>query len=969
MTDPNTPKPTGNTPLNDPESEANAETVADAAASGASSGQRSTPAAASTDKPGSGARAGSTAPMPEILGRYRVLGEIGRGGMGSVYAAVRADDAFKQRVAIKVMRLGLDTEDMLARFELERQVLGAINHPNIARVYDAGVTPDGRPYFVMELVEGKPIDRYCDDNMLSVQARLELFAKVCAAVHVAHQNLVVHRDIKPANILITAEGEPKLLDFGIAKLLNPQLASIDPMTRADQRLLTYEYASPEQVTGDPITTASDVYALGVLLYELLAGHRPYEITKRVYEEAVRVICSTEPQRPSTAVSRAITTRGPGEVIETITGEEIARRREMQLARLKRRLSGDLDNIVLKAMRKTPTRRYTSAEDLAADIDRHLTGQTVTARPPTWDYRASKFVRRHKAAVVVAAIVGITITGGAVATTWQWQRADAQRELAETRYEQLRSLAAVFDDIDDDLGQLQGATAVRVAITDTLVRTLEALEPAAADDPQLSLDLAAGYRRAGAIAAGEAASIESATRYLDAAAEAIVRVPDDTPRRASELARINLERSRVFGRAGDPAQAEALAIEAVRVAAEAVARSRADARDPAEAISTGVDAFEQLAVILLRRGEFEAAGTEAERAIDLALSALEVDPDSKPAGDSLAQAHEIAGRIASAAQDHARATDAFSRAIDLRTRLAEADVREPENLRRLITLHERLGREHLRQENTNGAEAAFTKLQLLAEQRFEANPFSSRAFEDLARSYESAGDLWFSTRDYTRAQTAYQRFLERAERGVEADPIDRQRQRMLALALKKIADVRRAQSEPEAAIEHYRRSLARYIPLIDSEPQNVAFRFDELWITYFLGRLLEDRGDTQAALRTFARGLDAGEFLLTRPSPEPRWGVITAECARGLARQHLERDEGGQAVQLLARAQTLRPSATWNTLNDEARAFRLIEDATAERDRLQRLIDTVNELVNDERPAPEAAIEARAKARVRLAELG
>jgi serine/threonine protein kinase/tetratricopeptide (TPR) repeat protein len=955
--DPNQNTPEHDRPRGDPERAPHDESAEDATLPDESpSDLRETVAGG---QPAPGTR--FTPPLPEVLGNYRVLGEIGRGGMGSVYAAVRTDDAFKQRVAIKVMRLGLDTEDMLSRFELERQVLGSINHPNIARVYDAGVTPDGRPYFVMELVEGKPIDRYCDDNMLSLQARLTLFTKVCAAVHVAHQNLVVHRDIKPANILVTAKGEPKLLDFGIAKLLNPELAAIDPMTRADQRLLTYEYASPEQVTGDPITTASDVYALGVLLYELLTGHRPYEITKRVYEEAVRVICSTEPQRPSTAVSRAITTRGPGDTVRTITGEEIASRREMQLTRLKRRLSGDLDNIVLKAMRKTPGRRYLSAEDLAGDIDRHLTGQTVSARPPTWDYRAGKFIRRHKSAVAAVGLVALTLVVGITATTWQWTRAEQERAVAERRYDQLRDLAGAFDQIERDIETREGATAARAVIADSLVRTLRSMEVAATGDPQLTLDLVSGYRRAGAIAGGEGGDLGAAREHLEQADSLLQSVPPSLPRRDEESARIDLELARVLDRAGDPADAESRA----RAAAETAERARPTSPDPIALGVVGVEAYERLAAGLLSRGDPEGAKTAAGRAMELAQSTLELGPDASIAQTAVARAHEITGRIAADIQDHPRAIEAYTSVIDLREPIAGSPDADRENTRLLMAAHERRGRERVKIGAFDAAQDDFDRVRELGERRLADNPFSGRAFEDLARAYESAGDLWYATGELDRALAAYERFVERARRGVELDPVSRQRKRMLALATKKVADVHRLKKNSAEAIGGYRRAVAAYIPLLEADPENTRLRFDELWIGYALGRLLEDAGDVEGARTAFTRGLGAGDFLLTVPDGDRRWPAITAECARGIARQRIERGEGPEAVELLARAQSLRPSSHWTVLDAEAGAFRLIGDADAERSRLERLIDTVGGMDD-----PDAdATSARNAAVARLAELG
>jgi Tol biopolymer transport system component/serine/threonine protein kinase/tetratricopeptide (TPR) repeat protein len=314
------------------------------------------------------------------LGSYKIVREIGRGGMGSVYLAMRADDEFQKRVAIKLIKRGMDTDFIIRRFRHERQILASLDHPNIARLLDGGTTEDGLPYFVMEYVEGQPIHHYCDTQKLSTSERLRIFVKACAAVEYAHNNLIIHRDLKPSNILVTAEGTAKLLDFGIAKILNPEIASqtMDPTTAA-LRLMTPEYASPEQVRGLPATTASDVYSLGVLLYELLTGHRPYRLYNRLPEEMARVICEEEPERPSVVISRIEhIPLGNGSYKVEVTPEAVSKTRDGAPDKLRRQLAGNIDNIVLKALRKEPQRRYNTVGEFAEDIRRHLEGQPISA---------------------------------------------------------------------------------------------------------------------------------------------------------------------------------------------------------------------------------------------------------------------------------------------------------------------------------------------------------------------------------------------------------------------------------------------------------------------------------------------------------------------------------------------------------------------------------------------------------------
>ena len=327
---------------------------------------------------------------------------------------------------------------ILRRFHAERQILAALNHDNIARLLDGGATEDGRPYLVMEYVEGVLITQYCDQHRLTVPERLRLFRKVCAAVHYAHQNLIVHRDLKPPNILVTSKGVPKLLDFGIAKMLNPGQAGYAVVqTRTELRVMTPEYASPEQVRGEMITTASDVYALGVLLYELLTGHRPYRLASRLRQEIEHAICEEEPERPSTAVSAVEEVRSADGTTRKITPDMVSRDRRMAVARLRRRLAGDLDNMVLMALKKDPAQRYASAEQFSEDMRRHLAGLPVQARPDTVGYRASKFVRRHRWGVSMAAVIVLLLMAFSAVMAGLMAEVAHQRDMTERELDRWR----------------------------------------------------------------------------------------------------------------------------------------------------------------------------------------------------------------------------------------------------------------------------------------------------------------------------------------------------------------------------------------------------------------------------------------------------------------------------------------------------------------------------------------------------
>jgi eukaryotic-like serine/threonine-protein kinase len=358
------------------------------------------------------------------MGRYRIVREIGRGGMGVVYLAVRDDDQFRQTVAVKVVKRGLDTDDILRRFRNERQILASLNHKNIAKLLDGDESEDGLPYFVMEYVEGLPLLQYCNEHGLSVTERLQLFRRICSAVQHAHQNLVIHRDLKPSNILVTADGEPKLLDFGVAKLLNPEFAGAALTETHAFRVMTPEYASPEQVRGRHVTTATDIYSLGVVLYELLTGVRPYKLKDTSPEELSRAICDSEPSKPSDAAS--------GEQrSDPLPSADSGRKKEARSdARNPKALRGDLDNIVLKALRKEPERRYKSVEQFSEDIRRHLEGLPVSARKDTFAYRASKFIVRHRDAVAAASLIALAVIASLIIALWQAERARQQRDLAQ-----------------------------------------------------------------------------------------------------------------------------------------------------------------------------------------------------------------------------------------------------------------------------------------------------------------------------------------------------------------------------------------------------------------------------------------------------------------------------------------------------------------------------------------------------------
>jgi len=441
----------------------------------------------------------------ERIGAYEILGEIAQGGMGAVYRAVRADGQYTQEVALKIVGVGFGAELTAARFRNERQILASLDHPNIARLLDGGTSVDGLPYFVMEFIDGLQITAYCDRHKLSIDARLQLFRKVCAAVHYAHQRLVIHRDVKPTNILVTADGVPKLLDFGIAKVLDGNEQPLNlALTGVGLRLMTPEYASPEQLRGEAVTTATDVYSLGMVLYELLAGRPAYYFRRQMPQDIAKVVCETDPQKPSVTIQarKELNDRALNSGERAAT--EICSVRGTTVPKLRKRLQGDLDNIVLMALRKEPERRYASAEQFAEDIRRNGEHIPVIAHQDSPWYRTSKFVARHRAGVAAAGVILILLVAGLAATLYearvarrQAEIAGEQRARAERRFNDVRKLAnSLMFEVHDSIKDLPGATPARKFLVDRALEYLDSLSQEMTGDATLQRELAAAYDRVG-----------------------------------------------------------------------------------------------------------------------------------------------------------------------------------------------------------------------------------------------------------------------------------------------------------------------------------------------------------------------------------------------------------------------------------------------------------------------------------------
>jgi eukaryotic-like serine/threonine-protein kinase len=464
------------------------------------------------------------------IGKYKILREIGRGGMGAVYEASRDDGEFSQKVALKLIKRGMDSDEILRRFRNERQILASLKHENITHLLDGGITENGSPYYVMEFVEGVSIDEFCEN--LSVDEKLNLFRQVCSAIAYAHARLVVHRDLKPSNVLVTADGTAKLLDFGIAKVLSEPSAVADgfPHKTATQfGMMTPQYASPEQIRGEQVTTSADVYSLGLLLYEILTGKAAFDFSDKSLDEIRRIITETSPRKPSDAVNRR---HGDTAIDAEIS---VSPRLPISASQLK----GDLDTIILKALNKEPSRRYLTVQEFSNDIKRYLDGMPVKAQPDSVRYRFGKFVKRNKTSVIAASLVFCSLIGGISVATWQAVIARRESEISKKRFGDVRNIAnnVVFK-YHDEAAKLNGSTAFRAMLVKDATEYFDKLLLDATDDLGLQKELALAYLKLGDVQGGTYQSnigdTEGATKSFEKAFQLLDNLQNRLPADAEIL---------------------------------------------------------------------------------------------------------------------------------------------------------------------------------------------------------------------------------------------------------------------------------------------------------------------------------------------------------------------------------------------------------------------------------------------------
>jgi serine/threonine protein kinase/tetratricopeptide (TPR) repeat protein len=789
------------------------------------------------------------------IGAYRLVRELGQGGMGAVYLAMRDDDAFHKRVALKILKRGMDTESIVRRFRTERQILAGLDHPHISRLLDGGSTADGLPYLVMEYVEGVPLGEYAELRQLNTSERLQLFLLLCGAVQYAHQSLVIHRDIKPANVLVTQDGVPKLLDFGIAKLLNAELTgqSLTAVTAPGLQLMTPEYASPEQVRGDAVTTATDVYSLGILLYELLTGRRPYRLTSRAVPEIVRVVCESEPLRPSVAVTRPLEADDtePPAAPSTTTETRARLHRHVDTHRLRRRLEGDLDNIVMKAISKEPGRRYASVDQFAEDVRRHLAGLPVLARHDTLGYRTGKFVRRHRGAVTAAAAVFMALVAGIIGIAWQARVARAERLRAEQRFNDVRALANAFlFDVHDAVKDLAGSTPARQLMVQKGIEYLDKLAADAGDRADLRRELAAGY----------------------------VRVGDVQGRPLNP----NL---------GDTAGALTSYRKAVALYASlgVTAASAVELRREASAAQL------RLSEVLAASGDSKAAMAAARAGLDLVRDTATDAAASPATRRDLAVSYSRYGDMLAATGSTSEALEYHRLALGLMEALSQAAPDDFNNLRQLGVAHHKVGNVlgNPNYPNIGDHAGALVHMQASAavfERASARYPDSALFKRNLAVARSNTADILTALGRRAEAFEEERKALATYEAQVREDPTNAAARNDLAIAYYKQAEMLDADGRTREALAPLERAMTIQDQLAAADPDNSRARAETATNHGMRGRLLARLGQRDQAFVSLDRAVDICRALATGnpDNVELRVAVALALIERADARVALSR---------------------------------------------------------------------------------
>jgi serine/threonine protein kinase len=746
------------------------------------------------------------------IGSYKIIRELGRGGMGAVYLAARADESFDKQVALKLIKRGMDSDAIIKRFVMERQILANLDHPNIARLIDGGTTEDGLPYFVLEYVEGTTITRYCDQRNLNTMERLKIFRQVCAAVQFAHQNLIVHRDLKPSNIIVTEDATPKLLDFGIAKLFSSDWSSSIDATATIGRVLTPEYASPEELRGLPVTTSSDVYSLGVVLYELLSGHRPFNFDNRLPEDVARKIATSQPIKPSVVITRlepARQTDDPEHVPRT--PEAIGRTREGNIEKLRRRLVGDLDNILLKALRKEPERRYASVQEFSEDIRRHLEGLPVNASPDTLDYRARKFAQRHKASVLAAAVVIVTLLGATAITTWQARVARRERDKAQQRFSQVRKLAnAVLFEYHDGIEKLAGSTPVREKMVKDALEYLDNLSAESSGDPTLQSELAAAYEKVGDVQGNpfganlgnQDGALASYKKSL-AIRQAVLTADSRNSQTRSNLARSYEKVGDILWAKGESAESEANYRRALAITKELSESGKL--ADP----TSFVRLYNHIGETQEQAGDLKGGLESHQHGLKASQDLVAIEPTNAAYQIAVTSAYAKIGDIFFQLDDYKKASEHYQAALPIVQKLLAAD---PTNtaLRRKVGLI--LARVALAKMNTGelpqSIEYNHQAIQILND-LFAADPNNVQIKYNLADVLGNLAETFGRMGDLSSAEENFREAISRFRELLAANPNFAQVRNHFANSLSDYAGILLKNGNLQRALENYRLALTTF----------------------------------------------------------------------------------------------------------------------------------------------------------------
>jgi tetratricopeptide (TPR) repeat protein len=768
------------------------------------------------------------------IGPYRILGQAGRGGMGVVYHAVRDDD-YRQEVAIKLVRAGADIDFLIPRFRIERQVLALLNHPNIARLVDGGTTSDGWPYLVMEWVNGQPVTEYCQAHGLDLRERLKLFLDVCDAVEHAHRKLVVHRDLKPSNILITSEGTPKLLDFGIAKIFCPDTASDPPtMTLAGARLLTPDYASPEQLRGEVVTTATDVYSLGAVLYEILTLTRALKVDSRTPAEIERAVCTQEPQIPSAA---------------TASGGIPARE-----------LRGDLDNIVLKAMQKEPARRYGSVGQFSDDIRRYLRGLPVIARKDTVAYRINKFARRHRAGVAAAALILCAVAVGAATTLWQARVAVEQRGRAERRFNDVRKLANSFlFEFDDAIKELPGSTRARSLVVKRALEYLDSLAAEARGDRALQMEIASAYEKVGVLQGdpmfpnlGDSHGALLSSRKSLAIREALLRAdPGNTELRLA-LASIHQQIGNILAVTGHSAEAIEHSGNALQIY-EALDASLPN--DPKFQSALIVQTY-QHANLLTGKRDIDGAAAGYRRAVELSGRLMTAHPSDTEAKIHLATSLDGLGGVLQDKGDTAGALENRRKGLVIREQLASSDPDNAHYRRQLAFSHHNVGLCLVKTGDLSPALQHFRRELSLFESLSAADPKDAQARRNRSLAHKQIGDVLMRAGDIDGALEQYRKSLNIDKDLAAADPANDQALLDLSFSEGKVGSALGKLGKTAAALAILYTGVKRQETLANKDPNDQKMKTHLANSYTRLGACLLESGNPKMAVEYYRKAVAA-----------------------------------------------------------------------------------------------------------------